>query len=71
MAWGVTGVEQSAYTLSDTAGINILTIPAVAEENDEAEVVCIAVIFGGAIVQSEPAILRVQGMCSLVASTWL
>ncbi len=47
----------------------ILTILAVAEENDGAEVVCRPFTFEGATDQSEPAILKVQGMCSLVAST--
>ncbi len=69
VAWGVTGVERSAYTLRFDVTIAILVIPVVAEEDDGAEVVCKPFTFGGATEESEPAILRVQGMCSLVAST--
>ncbi len=68
--WIVRGVERTAYTqnfIDDTTAI--LTIPAVAEENDGAEVECKPFTPGGATEESEPAILRVQGMCSLVAST--
>ncbi len=62
------GVERSAYSQNFEDTTAVLTIPVVAEENDGAEVVCKPVIFGGATEESEPAILRVQGMCSLVAS---
>ncbi len=71
--WTVRGAEQITYIQSfdDTTGTFEFTILAVAEENDGAEVVCIPITIYGAIEESEPAILRVQGMCSLVASTWL
>ncbi len=69
--WIVRGVDRRAYTqtFSDDGTTVILTIPTVAEENDGAEVVCKPFTPGGATEESEPAILRVQGMCSLVAST--
>ncbi len=68
VAWIVRGVERSAYIQRFDVTTAILMIPVVAEENDGAEMVCRPFTFGGAIEESEPAILRVQGMCSLVAS---
>ncbi len=69
--WIVRGVQRSEYTqtFSDDVTTAVLMIPAVAEEHDGAEVVCKVFTLGGATEESEPAILRVQGMCSLVAST--
>ncbi len=70
VAWIVRGVERSAYTQNFIDDITaVLMIPAVAEENDGAEVVCKPFTNEGATEESEPVILRVQGMCSPVAST--